>query len=135
MAGSFRFLILATAIVCALARCRILFICMSPSRVVAALLDVMPRRPHRRADAIGLIALTDGIARRMPWKPTCLERALVSARLLAAANVAGRVVVGVTTHGRELFDAHAWIEVAGLPAPSGPHQPLTGWAFPTNSPQ
>ena len=79
--------------------------------------------------------MTNGIARRMPWKPTCLERALVSARLLASADVAGRVVVGVSAHGLDMFDAHAWIEIAGLPAPDGRHQRLTVWTFPTNSPR
>ena len=134
MAGAFRVLILATRIVWALALARMLLVVRSPAHAIPVLLGVRPRGHHPQSHTPArIIAFTDGIARRLPWRPTCLERALASGRLLAAADVSGHVVVGVTTGGANVLDAHAWIEGPGIPPSDRAHQPLTMWGFPRSA--
>jgi hypothetical protein len=51
-------------------------------------------------------------ARRLPFTPTCLERALALERLLASAGFEGLLVIGVRAeHGA--LRAHAWLEYSG----------------------
>ena len=65
-------------------------------------------RSVRRAD----VALQR--ARRvLPWRPSCLVRALALAELLARAGVPHALIrVGVRRDGTSL-DAHAWVELDG----------------------
>jgi hypothetical protein len=66
-------------------------------------------------------------ARRLPFRPTCLEQALALERLLHAAGLDAAVVLGVRRVGRAL-DAHAWIEHQGQillgATPAGLYSPL-----------
>ncbi len=59
-------------------------------------------------------------ARRHPWGPGCLPRALVLRRLLAAHGLAGELRIGVRRHADRL-SAHAWVEYGGraLSEPAG----------------
>ncbi|MEW6320214.1 MAG: lasso peptide biosynthesis B2 protein [Acidobacteriota bacterium] len=79
-----------------------------------------------------VVSLVDGIARRLPWRPTCFERALVSAWLLVRRGRRGRIVVGVVPPGAaRRLKGHAWLEGEGLPCPSAADEVLlTSWAFP-----
>jgi hypothetical protein len=53
-------------------------------------------------------------ARHGPFRPACLTRALVLEALLARAGIRGGLRIGVRkTEGR--FEAHAWVEHAGVP--------------------
>lgn len=49
---------------------------------------------------------------------TCLSRSLTLMRLLARRGIAGRLRVGVKL-GNGALDAHAWVEVAGVPLGQG----------------
>lgn len=55
----------------------------------------------------------------LPSDSRCLSRSLVLARLLARRGLEGRVVLGVS--GADCFEAHAWVELEGVPvlAPGG----------------
>jgi hypothetical protein len=58
------------------------------------------------------------VARRLPFRPTCLEKALVLERLLAAAGLDASVIIGVRRANNTL-DAHAWLEHNGQPLIGG----------------
>lgn len=60
-----------------------------------------------RARAIALIA------ERMPMRPRCLPRALLLAALLRRRGIAAELCLGTRITGA--FDAHAWIEMGGVP--------------------
>lgn len=60
-----------------------------------------------RARAIALIA------ERMPTRPRCLPRALLLAALLRRRGIAADLCLGTRITGA--FDAHAWIEMGGVP--------------------
>jgi hypothetical protein len=142
-----RRLILALRIGWALALSRLLLACCTPSRAVAWSLGVWRYRDADPVDVVEVIGLAHGVSRRLPWKSTCLERALAAARVLASASVSGCVVVGVSRQdaaspggdGRAMaahwLDAHAWVEVPGVVSYPGPHQPLMVWRFPVSSPR
>lgn len=51
---------------------------------------------------------------------TCLSRSLTLMRLLARRGIAGRLRIGVKLGGGAL-DAHAWVEVGGVPLGQGEH--------------
>lgn len=56
---------------------------------------------------------------------SCLPRALVLERALAAHRVPGEVVIGVNR--QDGFRAHAWVEVAGSPVGALDAQSPTAW--------
>lgn len=65
----------------------------------------------REAEAVGR-AVT-GVARRLPWHPTCLRQALAAQRMLRRRSIPSLVHLGVTS--ATLGEAHAWVTVDGLP--------------------
>ena len=54
------------------------------------------------------------IRRRVPWKPTCLVRAVAANRVLARRMVASNLVLSVTPASGKTVDAHAWLEAGEL---------------------
>lgn len=83
------------------------------------------RAPGDRAEQLTLAVRR--AARRLPFRPTCLEQALALERLLRSAGLEASVVLGVRRVGRAL-DAHAWIEHEGQillgETPAGLYSPL-----------
>ncbi|MGZ9098673.1 MAG: lasso peptide biosynthesis B2 protein [Brevundimonas sp.] len=65
------------------------------------------RFADRQAQVIAMVA------DRLPFRPTCLPRALVLAALLRRRQLQADLCVGARVAGE--FDAHAWIEVGGRP--------------------
>jgi hypothetical protein len=49
-------------------------------------------------------------ARRVPWRSDCLVQAIAAQNWLAAAGVAGQIVIGVDRAGSDL-ESHAWLQV------------------------
>jgi hypothetical protein len=82
-------------------------------------LVVVPRADHPLPPTAWLVALGEAVDWRLrgapwPWTRTCLRRALVLQRLLAARGHAVSLNVGVRRqHGA--LEAHAWIEHRGVP--------------------
>jgi hypothetical protein len=73
---------------------------MKPARAVAAPSEAV----HRVCDAVGCVS-------SFYWKPLlCLQRSVVTARLLRAAGVQADVVIGCR---HRPFFSHAWVEVGG----------------------
>jgi hypothetical protein len=105
----------------------------SPSQAIERVLRVRPRADRAALDPARIVALTHGVGRRLPWSPTCLERALAAGRVLASVAVSGRLVVGVAAAAEGRVDAHAWIEVPGVLTYGGVHAPLKAWPFPAAS--
>lgn len=54
------------------------------------------------------------IFRRIPWKPTCLMRAIAAQRVLARRRIASSLVLSVTPASGAVVDAHAWLEAGGI---------------------
>ncbi len=73
-----------------------------------------PRELAERTDR-----LVRAAARRHPLSFTCLARALVVQRLLAARGWKSELRIGVRSLGGTL-EAHAWVECAGTPLGEGP---------------
>lgn len=68
--------------------------------------------PLARAQRLG--ALVNLAARHGPWPATCLSRSLALQWLLRRRGIDGVLRIGVRKDGG-LLDAHAWVEVDGLP--------------------
>ena len=58
------------------------------------------------------------VARRLPWRPSCLRQALATQRMLRRRGIAGRLHLGVT--GLREAEAHAWVTVDGEPVVGRP---------------
>jgi hypothetical protein len=73
--------------------------------------------------------IVEATASRLPWRTTCLERAVVSAALIVETGSSCELVLGVSTTGGA-FDAHAWLNgsdrVIG-PPPLRPYVPAVCW--------
>lgn len=69
------------------------------------------------------------VADRLPFRPTCLPRALVLAAYLRYRRRDAELCVGVRTTGR--FAAHAWVEVGGRPIPDDADSYRCLWRLPT----
>jgi len=73
--------------------------------------------PLRAAAATG--RLVNIAARHVPWPATCLTRSLVLVRMLRRRGAAARLCIGVRlVHGA--LDAHAWVELEGIPMNDAP---------------
>jgi hypothetical protein len=59
-------------------------------------------------------AALGSIRRRLPWKPTCLVRAIAAHRMLARRGIASHLVLSVAPASGSMIDAHAWLEAGGL---------------------
>lgn len=70
----------------------------------------------REAERVGRIVA--GVARRLPWHPTCLRQALAVQRMLRRRGIAGRLHLGVTHVA--VGAAHAWVTVDGRPVVGRP---------------
>jgi hypothetical protein len=73
----------------------------------------MKRRPDslRRAVAVESVCEAIGCMSSFYWKPLpCLQRSIVTARLLRAMGVQADVVIGYRANP---FFSHAWVEVDG----------------------
>lgn len=82
--------------------------------------DLADRLPPARESPLSSVALAAAhgqmiarVAEGMPVKPRCLPRALVLAALLRRRGIAAELWLGAGTGER--FDAHAWIEIDGVP--------------------
>jgi hypothetical protein len=64
--------------------------------------------------AHGVGALVSAAAARTPFKPTCMVRSRVIGDLLRMRGIGSSLCVGVRMDEGRL-DAHAWIEVDGIP--------------------
>jgi Transglutaminase-like superfamily len=73
--------------------------------------------PLGEAGAIG--SLVNIAARHAPWPATCLTRSLVLVRMLRRRGAAARLCIGVRLEGGAL-DAHAWVELEGIPVNDAP---------------
>lgn len=89
-----------------------------PSRRTVALLGVVQggaldasvsATELRAAMDAGLIVAR--VARRLPWRPTCLRQALAVRRMLHARGIPSSIHLGVT--GPSAPAAHAWVTVQG----------------------
>ena len=54
------------------------------------------------------------IHRWVPWKPTCLVRAIAAHHVLARRMIVSHLVLSVTPASDKAVDAHAWLEAGGL---------------------
>lgn len=74
--------------------------------------------PERDAwlTAIRLSRIVDRTLRVLPTDSRCLVQALVLSRLLSRRGIVTRLVIGAHTRGD--FEAHAWVEYAGIPVQS-----------------
>jgi len=73
--------------------------------------------PLEEAAAIG--TLVNIAARHSPWPATCLTRSLVLVRMLRRRGAAARLCIGVRLEDGAL-DAHAWVELEGVPVNDAP---------------
>ena len=53
------------------------------------------------------------IHRWLPWKPTCLMRAVAAHTILAKRSIPSNLVLSVMPGSGQTVDAHAWLEAAG----------------------
>jgi len=53
------------------------------------------------------------IYRWVPWKPTCLTRAIAAHQVLARRGIVSDLVLSVTPASGKAVDAHAWLEAGG----------------------
>jgi len=86
--------------------------------VVAQLRDVArvpASRPLDGDDAPRLGRAVGQTLSHLPADSRCLVRSLVLLRLLARRGVTGSLVIAASPDAAEGFEAHAWVEVAGLP--------------------
>jgi hypothetical protein len=60
-----------------------------------------------------LVRLTAAAARNLPFKPTCLERSIGLWWLLRRRGFGAEIRIGGRKTG-EQFEAHAWVEYAGI---------------------
>ena len=54
------------------------------------------------------------IHRWVPWRLTCLIRAVAAHQILARRGIASNLVLSVTPASGRTVDAHAWLEAAGI---------------------
>jgi hypothetical protein len=54
------------------------------------------------------------IHRHVPWKPSCLIRAVAANRVLARRMIPSSLVLSVTPAKGSAVDAHAWLEACGV---------------------
>ena len=78
--------------------------------------------PHR------LAAIVDSVASRLPWRSTCLHRALASAWLLRRYGLSGGVTIGVRRTG-DTFAAHAWLAGVSSPLEHDSYAAIASWTF------
>lgn len=84
---------------------------------------VRPRRParfHATASAERQSAICEAVRSVAPfyWKPIrCLQRSIVTARIMRGHGIAAEVVIG---YRPAPFFSHAWVEVAGRVANDSP---------------
>jgi hypothetical protein len=74
-----------------------------------------PRPDLRRAKVVGRAVAT--AARRLPWHPTCLPRAITAAVLLRRRGIECQTHLGIVR--RTPFLAHAWATVDGVVVQGG----------------
>ena len=58
------------------------------------------------------------VAGRLPWRPTCLPRAIATRWMLRRRGISCRAHLGVIT--TDPFEAHAWVTVHGTVVEGGP---------------
>ena len=64
------------------------------------------------APAIAMVG--EAVARRLPFKPTCLEKALALWWLLRRHRIPAGLRIGVRKDVNGVFEAHAWVEADGV---------------------
>jgi hypothetical protein len=70
-----------------------------------------PRPGGARPAAVDAVCEAVGCMSSFYWKPLrCLQRSVVTARLLRVMGIQAEVVIGYRTHP---FFSHAWVEVGG----------------------
>lgn len=68
-----------------------------------------------------LARLTGAAARNLPFKPTCLERSIGLWWLLRRRGYGAQIRIGGRKTG-EQFEAHAWVEYAGVVLSDSDHE-------------
>ncbi|MDH4096298.1 MAG: lasso peptide biosynthesis B2 protein [Betaproteobacteria bacterium] len=77
------------------------------------------REDFRLDEAAGIGRLVNIAARHAPWRATCLTRSLLLVRMLRERGAAAQLRIGVRLVGGAL-DAHAWVELDGVPVNDAP---------------
>lgn len=80
-------------------------------RVEASVRACPPPTVDATAAAVG--RSVEAAARRLPWRPACLEQALAASLMLRRRGVPSHLCIGVATGDRRDFRAHAWVTAAG----------------------
>ena len=61
--------------------------------------------------AILIAKVVNGLARRAPWKSTCLVKALAANKMLHKRKIDHKIHFGVASTVNTQFEAHAWVSV------------------------
>ena len=68
-----------------------------------------------RASILQIRWAVETAARHLPLSLTCLPQALAACWMLKARGAAPRMHYGVASTGDGSFEAHAWVELTGIP--------------------
>jgi len=61
--------------------------------------------------AILIAKVVNGLARRTPWKSTCLVKALAANKMLHKRKIDHKIHFGVASTLNNQFEAHSWVSV------------------------
>ncbi len=86
---------------------------LAPSGAARTVVEPLPECVAT-AQAVQLGITVTNTLSRLPFRSTCLVRALVLLRLLSKRGISGRLVIGVDGEAAA-FAAHAWVEHRGIP--------------------
>ena len=65
----------------------------------------------KKATALLVVKVINGLETRTPWKSTCLVKALATHRMLQRRLINDKIHIGVAPKDNNLFEAHAWLSV------------------------
>lgn len=63
--------------------------------------------------ALDVRAAMHSVCRRLPWKPTCLTKAIAAQKMLRHSHLPSALVLSVCPTDAKGIRAHAWLEAAG----------------------
>ena len=84
-----------------------------------ARLESIPPRGSRSVAAERVAAAVRRAYRLSPFRRSCLKESLATLGLLRSLGYPARLAIGVK-NSRPPLDAHAWVEIDGIPLGSGP---------------
>ena len=73
---------------------------------------IQPRRRKPPVPLLQISEVTNGVLRRVPWAPNCLERSLVLIKELRRGGNEPVMRLGVRRQ-KDALEFHAWVEVEG----------------------